>query len=99
MSRVEDLDCTRDRVLSINDSRRYVMREQHFRLTLNRAQVILVLLCAFLPLPGLAGTFTAFGRQTYERSTGQPQTVVTDFTVLNPNTSYTIQVFKWWHGR
>ena len=43
------------------------MREQRFRLTLARVRVLLLLLCALLPLPGLAGTFTAFGPETYER--------------------------------
>jgi hypothetical protein len=37
-----------------------------------------------LPLPLLAGTFTAFGPQNYIRGTGTPVTVTNSFSVLNP---------------
>ncbi len=36
--------------------------------------------------PLLAGTFTAFGPQTYQRGTGDPVTVTNTFTVRNPAT-------------
>ena len=39
-----------------------------------------------------AGTFTAFGPQTYPRMAGAPITVTQTFSVMNPNTSYTIRV-------
>lgn len=39
-----------------------------------------------------AGTFTAFGPQTYVRGTGSPVTVTSTFTILNPNTQYTLRV-------
>jgi Glucodextranase, domain B len=39
-----------------------------------------------------AGTFTAFGPQSYVRDTGTPVTVTNTFTVLNPNTQYTLRV-------
>jgi hypothetical protein len=43
-------------------------------------------------MPSLAGTFTAFGPQVYIRDTGAPVTVTGTFTVLNPNTQYTLRV-------
>src|SRR5215471_21578580 len=41
-----------------------------------------------------AGTFPAFGPQDYTRGTGDPVTVTTNFSVLNPNTQYTLKVFN-----
>src|SRR5690348_10458992 len=41
-----------------------------------------------------AGSFTAFGPQDYTRGTGTPVTVTTSFSVLNPNTHYTLKVFN-----
>jgi hypothetical protein len=42
-----------------------------------------------------AGTFTVFGPQSYTRSTmGGPVTVTSTFSVLNPNTQYTLKVFN-----
>lgn len=45
-----------------------------------------------LPSFSLAGTFTAFGPQTFQRETGPPVTVSKTFTVLNPNTTYTLRI-------
>ncbi|MGC2694177.1 MAG: hypothetical protein WA738_00140, partial [Candidatus Angelobacter sp.] len=42
----------------------------------------------------VAGTFTAFGPQDYTRSTGAPVTVTKTFSVLNPNTKYTLKAFN-----
>ncbi len=53
---------------------------------------IFVVLLALLGTPCFAGTFTAFGPQTYVRGTGAPVTVTNTFTVLNPNTQYTLRV-------
>src|SRR4029077_5271668 len=53
---------------------------------------IFVVLLALLGTPCVAGTFTAFGPQTYVRDTGAPVTVTNTFTVLNPNTQYTLRV-------
>src|SRR5436309_1414055 len=39
-----------------------------------------------------AGTFTAFGPKVYVRQDGRPEPVVTPFSVLNPNTQYTLKV-------
>lgn len=39
-----------------------------------------------------SGTFTVFGPQTYVRASGTPVTVTTNFTVLNPNTQFTLRV-------
>jgi Tol biopolymer transport system component len=41
-----------------------------------------------------AGTFAAFGPQSYQRGTGAPVTVTTTFSVLNPNTQYTLKAFN-----
>src|SRR5260370_21768625 len=41
-----------------------------------------------------AGTFTAFGPQDYARGTGAPVTVTANFSVLNPNTQYTLKAFN-----
>lgn len=45
-------------------------------------------------IPAKAGTFTAFGPQDYTRGTGDPVTVTTNFSVLNPNTQYTLKAFN-----
>lgn len=37
-----------------------------------------------------AGTFTAFGPKTFQRNTGQTVIETDSFSILNPNTSYTI---------
>jgi len=42
--------------------------------------------------PTYAGSFTAFGAQTYPRATGTPQSIAASFHVLNPNTSYTLRI-------
>src|SRR5437016_14079765 len=39
-----------------------------------------------------AGTFTAFGTKAYVRDTGSPVAVTDSFSVLNPSTTYTLQV-------
>lgn len=39
-----------------------------------------------------AGTFQAFGPENVTRATGKPVPVTKNFTVLNPNTSYTIRI-------
>jgi hypothetical protein len=52
----------------------------------------MVLLLALLGTPCFAGTFTAFGPQVYVRGTGTPVTVTNTFTVLNPNTQYTLRL-------
>ncbi|HEY6968322.1 MAG TPA: hypothetical protein VJA94_03890 [Candidatus Angelobacter sp.] len=41
-----------------------------------------------------AGTFIAFGPQDYMRGTGAPVTIVTNFSVRNPNTQYTLKAFN-----
>jgi hypothetical protein len=61
-------------------------------LQFNVSKRIIVLLLALLGTPCFAGTFTAFGPQTYVRVTGDPVTVTNTFTVLNPNTQYTLRV-------
>lgn len=41
-----------------------------------------------------AGTFNVFGPQNYTRNAGAPVTVTSSFSVLNPNTQYTLKVFN-----
>jgi len=41
-----------------------------------------------------AGTFIVFGPQDYQRGTGAPVAVTTNFSVLNPNTQYTLKAFN-----
>jgi glucodextranase-like protein len=55
-------------------------------------RIFIFLLLALLGAPCFAGTFTAYGPQTYLRGTGDPVTVTNTFTVLNPNTQYTLRV-------
>lgn len=57
------------------------------------ALVIGVLVMAATTL-AQAGTFTAFGPQDYQRGTGAPVTVTNTFSVLNPNTQYTLKAFN-----
>jgi hypothetical protein len=45
-----------------------------------------------LTVPARAGTFSAFGPKVYTRQTGAPVTVTDSFTVLNPNTQYTLHL-------
>jgi RHS repeat-associated protein len=45
-----------------------------------------------LATQAFAGTFTAFGPKTYTRQTGDPVTVSSSFSVLNPNTEYTLHI-------
>jgi hypothetical protein len=57
-----------------------------------RVAILVISFFFLLPLPVLAGTFTAFGPQNYVRETGDPVTVIKSFTVLNPNTTYTLEI-------
>ena len=41
-----------------------------------------------------AGTFTAYGPRSFVRGSGSPVAVSDTFTVLNPNTQYTLKVFN-----
>jgi RHS repeat-associated protein len=51
---------------------------------------------AMAALPNVAsnGNFIAFGPQDYQRETGAPITVTSNFSVLNPNTQYTLKAFN-----
>ncbi len=55
-------------------------------------RILMVLLLALLGTPCFAGTFSAFGPQVYVRASGDPVTVTNTFTVLNPNTQYTLRL-------
>ncbi len=56
------------------------------------AALVAFLLAAIWPGQARAGTFTAFGPQTYPRSTGQPIPFSNSFSVLNPATQYVLQI-------
>ena len=43
---------------------------------------------------GFSGTFVAFGPESYQRGSGSPITVTHSFTVLNPNTAYTLKIYN-----
>src|SRR5205823_7111532 len=45
-----------------------------------------------LPALSFAGSFTAFGPETYKRGTGREVPVVKRFTVLNPGVPYLLRV-------
>ena len=47
---------------------------------------------ALLSTACFAGTWTAYGPQVYTRGTGTPVTVSNTFSILNPNTQYTLRV-------
>ena len=50
----------------------------------------LLILFSFLTSLSHAGTFTAYGPKAFQRGTGNPVIETDSFSVLNPNTSYTI---------
>ena len=59
------------------------------------AGVRLVLIAALIlssASVSLGGTFVAFGPENYTRDTGQPVAVTTSFTILNPDTNYTLLI-------
>lgn len=39
-----------------------------------------------------AGTFTVFGPESFTREAGKPETVTRNFTVFNPNTTYSLKL-------
>lgn len=52
------------------------------------------LLTVLFPALGRTGTWVAFGPKTYTRGTGSPVTLMDTFTLLKPNTQYTLKVFN-----
>ena len=48
----------------------------------------------FTPQKGFAGTFPAFGPQNYTRGAGGPETITHDFAVIDPSSSYTLQIYN-----
>jgi RHS repeat-associated protein len=54
--------------------------------------ILLGLLLLLLPFPVLAGTFTAYGPQTFVRGEGKPITITGTFVVLDPTAPYTIRL-------
>jgi uncharacterized Zn-binding protein involved in type VI secretion len=56
------------------------------------ALLLTLLLVTVWTSRGFAGTFVAFGPETFPRSTGEPIPFARSFSVLNPSTQYAIQV-------
>jgi hypothetical protein len=61
-----------------------------FKLIFRRAGLPVFL--ALSALQSWAGTWNAFGPKSYVRPTGSPVTVTDTFSILNPNTTYTLHV-------
>ncbi len=64
---------------------------------MNSKQALFYLLAAcVILLPGAAfpGTFVASGPDSYTRGTGSPVAVTKNFSVLNPSTTYTLQIYN-----
>src|SRR6202008_317509 len=59
-----------------------------------RALFVLLVLLSVAALLVYAGTFTVFGPKNYTRGTGAPVTVTDTFSVINPNTQYTLKAFN-----
>jgi len=47
---------------------------------------------AIVGQPARAGTFDAFGPEYYSRANGKPVVVADSFSIINPETTYTIRV-------
>ena len=41
-----------------------------------------------------SGTFTVFGPQSFVRDSSTPDTITSQFSVLNPQTTYTLQIYN-----
>jgi hypothetical protein len=54
--------------------------------------VLASLLAVLLPSPSVAETFLVFGPEVYLRAPGQPVTVVTPFTVADPEAVFTLEI-------
>src|SRR5437667_4557631 len=68
------------------------LNDKNVRLPLKLRLALGCLAILLGPCPAFAGTFTVFGPQTYVRNTGQPITVSNAFSILNPNTQYTLHI-------
>ena len=53
---------------------------------------VAALFLALIASTGQASTFVAFGPQTFVRSSGKPIPITTNFTVLDPTTSFTLRI-------
>ncbi len=60
------------------------------------ASLLIILLLFIFLIPSLAwsGEFTAFGPQSYTREPGPPITLTNNFSVLNPNTEFSLRVYN-----
>jgi glucodextranase-like protein len=61
-------------------------------LPLRAGKLVVCFATALLSTACFAGTWAAYGPQVYTRGTGAPVTVSNRFSILNPNTQYTLRV-------
>lgn len=66
--------------------------QSQFRSRGLRSSLLAWLILPLCASPSFAGTFLAFGPENYLRSSGSPVTITQSFTVLNPNTTYTLRI-------
>src|SRR5574341_1102489 len=68
----------------------------HMSRGLLRAALVCVVavFSTFFPSKVFPGSFVVFGPQNYIRGSGNPVPVTNIFTVLNPNTTYTLQIYN-----
>ena len=62
------------------------------RLPLRRAMSVVIGITALTSVEASANTFTVFGPTRYVRTTGVPQSVTAQFSVLNPATDFVLRV-------
>jgi len=72
----------------------YRQRLRRVRSPLKALCWFFVLLFISLPSVSFSGTFVALGPEDYTRSTGDPVSVIKSFTVLDPSTTYTLQIYN-----
>jgi hypothetical protein len=69
-----------------------ILLDQYRSSLLTKAPFFAFLILALSASHLSAGTFIAFGPESYTRGSGTPVTVTNSFTVLNPNAEYTLQI-------
>jgi len=72
----------------------YRQRLPRVRSPLKALRWFFALLFISVPSGAFPGTFVGFGPQNYTRGTGDPVVVTNAFTVQNPNTTYTLQIYN-----
>src|SRR6266446_3636530 len=57
-----------------------------------RSWLLAIVLLLVLPCVGFAASFVAYGPENFIRQSGPPTTITRTFTVLDPNTTYTLVI-------